>query len=62
MSSGSVIGVDCRYRTFGLSANTVAPVTPAAAEPVNAATIQAMAAVATAKAPIEIATADAPVR
>ena len=35
ISSGSVIGVDCRYSTFGLSANTAAPATAAAFDPVS---------------------------
>src|SRR5205085_5911224 len=38
-SSGSVIGVDCRYSTFGLSAKTAAAAIDAAAEPVSASTI-----------------------
>src|SRR5205823_2433399 len=38
-SSGSVIGVDCRYSTFGFSANTAAPAAAAAADPVSDSTI-----------------------
>ena len=34
-SSGSVIGVACRYRTFGFNAKTAAPVTAAARDPVS---------------------------
>src|SRR6266536_1634986 len=41
-SSGSVIGVACRYRTFGLSANTAAPARPAMVDSVSAATIHAI--------------------
>ena len=62
MSSGSVIGVDCRYSTFGFSANTAAPAAAAVADPVSDSTIQLMAPAAIAKAAIEIATPDAPVR
>jgi len=60
--SGSVIGVDCRYRTFGFSAKTAAPMTAALIESVSAAMIQTMAAVAIANAMIDIITADAPLR
>ena len=59
-SSGSVIGVACRYSTFGFSANTAAPATAAAGESVSSRTIHAIAPTATANAAIEIATADAP--
>src|SRR5213594_137185 len=41
--SGSVIGVACRYSTFGLRANTAAPMVAASAELVSARTIQAIA-------------------
>ena len=61
-SSGSVIGVACRYSTFGLTANIADPSSAAAADPVRASTIQAIAAVATANEVIDIATAAAPVR
>src|SRR5438105_15657009 len=47
-SSGSVIGVDCRYSTFGFNANTAAAATPAHRDPVSVATIHATAAVAAA--------------
>src|SRR5580765_1000626 len=60
-SSGSVIGVACRYTTFGFSAKTAAPTSAAAAEPVSAPAIQAMAVVATANEITEMNTADAPV-
>src|SRR5581483_1733269 len=62
MSSGSLIGVDCRYTTFGLSENTAAATTPAAVESVAIAAIQAIDPAANANAATEIATADAPVR
>src|SRR5262245_7072412 len=61
-SSGSVIGVDCRYSTFGLAAKTVAATTAATCDSVSADTIHAMAAVATANERIDRTTADAPVR
>src|SRR5262245_50713813 len=62
ISSGSVIGVDCRYSTFGFSANTAAPATAAALESVSAATIQSRAPVAAARLSIEIGIAENPVR
>src|SRR5215831_15420356 len=61
-SSGSVIGVDWRYSTFGLSAKTAAPAAPASRDPVTAATIHAIAAAATPNATTDIVTADAPLR
>src|SRR5262245_24792325 len=61
-SSGSVIGVDCRYNTFGLAAKTVAATTAATRDSVSADTIHAIAPAATANERIERATADAPVR
>ena len=61
-SSGSVIGVACRYSTFGLKAKTAAPLRAARGDPVSAAIIHAMAAVAIANDTTEIATADAPLR
>ena len=53
-AAGSVIGVACRYKTLGLSANTVAAASAAAADSVNVCTIHAMAEVAIANATIEI--------
>ena len=47
-SSGSVIGVACRYSTFGFSAKTAAPATAAARDPVSVRTIQAIAPAASA--------------
>jgi hypothetical protein len=61
-SSGSVIGVDCRYSTFGFNAKTAAPATAALADSVSASTIDAIEPLATAKAITEMATADAPLR
>src|SRR5262245_39547538 len=61
-SSGSVIGVDCRYSMFGFNANTAAAATAAAADSVSVSTIDATEPVAIANARIDIATADAPVR
>ena len=60
--SGSVIGVACRYTTFGFSAKTAAATRAAADDPVSAPAIQAIAVVASAKERTEIRTADAPVR
>src|SRR5204862_5784991 len=59
-SSGSVIGVACRYRTLGFSANTAAPATAAAGDSVRWRTIHEIAPTASANEAIEIATADAP--
>src|SRR5580765_1614815 len=61
-SSGSVIGVDCRYSTFGLAAKTIAAKAAARRDAVSADTIHAIAPVATANERIDRATADAPVR
>src|SRR5215217_8105183 len=61
-SNGSVIGVDCRYRTFGFSAKTAEPAMAAIAEPVSQFTIHAIAAAAIAYSTTDKATADAPVR
>src|SRR5262249_58806676 len=44
ISSGSVIGVDCRYSTFGFSANTAAAAIDAATDSVRSRTIHAIAA------------------
>jgi len=62
MSSGSVMGVDCRYNTLGFNAKTSVPAAAATQEPVRAAISQATALTATANDTIEMATADAPVR
>ena len=48
MRSGSVIGVDCRYRTLGFNAKTSVPDCSGDQEPVSAAMIQATALTATA--------------
>src|SRR6266851_5840326 len=61
-SSGSVIGVDCRYNTFGFSAYAAAAANAAAGDSVIAITSQAIPPAATANAAIEMATPDAPVR
>ena len=62
ISSGSVIGVDCRYSTFGFSANTAAAAIAASDDWVRVNTIDAIDAVATANAATERATAEAPER
>jgi hypothetical protein len=62
MSSGSVIGVDCKYSTFGFNAKTATAAIAAGGELVIERTIEAIAPHAIANDTIEIATADAPVR
>jgi hypothetical protein len=60
--SGSVIGVACRYNTFGFNAKMATAARLAAADPVNRLTIHESAQAAAANDRIEIATPDAPVR
>src|SRR5688500_1191321 len=61
-NSGSVIGVLCRYRTFGLSAKSVAARIAPVREPEIFLTIAAMHATVIANDATEIAIANAPVR
>ena len=61
-NSGSVIGVLCRYSTFGLNAKSVAARIAPVREPVTARTMAEMHATVIANEAIEIAIADAPVR
>ncbi len=56
-SRGSVIGVLCRYSTFGLSRISAGPTRPAATEPVRLTTYQAKAASPTLSDSTEIRTA-----
>ena len=60
-SSGSVIGVLCRYRRFGLATNNAAAVRPPAAEPVVRRMSRATAHAAMDMLATEIAIANAPV-
>ncbi len=62
ISIGSVIGVACRYSTFGLSATTRAPASAATREPVMPMTRRAIAQTETAKETTDTATPKAPVR
>ena len=62
MSSGSVIGVDWRYSTSGLSSITADATIAATADPVVASTMRARTNTVAAKARTDRPTAKAPVR
>src|SRR5688572_15712692 len=62
MSSGSVIGVTCRYRRLGLRLSNAAAVTAPTRDPVVESTKRAAAHVVAAKHAIDTREANAPVR